>query len=260
MATLCDEAPSSVIALVGCAVAGRIIVPLDPASPVARLRVLLEDSSASLCLSSTDAASDQLTAQLGEAGQPLLLRSLDDMTASARTDASSPGLVHATGASTCHLIYTSGSTGLPKAVVVTHASVLAYCRAKQAAHRLSHGAPSSRVLLASAHTWDPFLGDVFSSLACGACLVAAPRASVVHDLASTLVDGHVTHVLATPALWSLLTARGPQEVPELVCVALGGEPLPHALAALTTRMRRACAAGQREAKQEGGGPWCGDGT
>ena len=52
------------------------------------------------------------------------------------------------------ILYTSGSTGRPKGVLVQHASVSAYCAAKARAHRISADA---RVLLASAHTWDPCL-------------------------------------------------------------------------------------------------------
>ena len=219
VATLCDEAPQSVVALVGISMGGYVIVPLDPASPSARLRFLIEDCNAEICVCT---AQQQLSTQLpGDA-------SLLELEAAISAGSLSPLATSAAAIDTpCHLIYTSGSTGLPKAVVVTHRSVAAYCSAKQTAHGVQH---TSRVLLASAHTWDPFLGDVFSTLAAGAALVSAPRAAVVHDLAHTLIAGGVTHVLATPSLWSLLAAV-PHELPRLECVALGGEPLPHSLAA-----------------------------
>ena len=66
-----------------------------------------------------------------------------------------------------HHVYTSGSTGTPKAVSVTHGALLNYAREKCRVHGIDRGA---RVLLASAHTWDPCLGDVFSTLGVGAVL------------------------------------------------------------------------------------------
>ena len=219
VATLCDEAPHSVIALLSISIAGCIIVPLDPASPTARLQLLLEDSSVVLAICETV---EPLATELAS---PLPLLALEEAITAGRTTPLST--VTASADDVHHLIYTSGSTGMPKAVVVTHRSVASYCAAKARAHSIT---PASRVLLASAHTWDPFLGDVLSTLAVSATLISAARASVVHDLGATLRDGGVTHVLATPSLWSLLSAA-PHELPSLECVALGGEPLPHALGA-----------------------------
>ena len=80
-----------------------------------------------------------------------------------------------------YLIYTSGSTGKPKAVVGRESSLLAYfgaVAADPAADRSPAGpagpaalAPhpalrrrrGDRVLLCSAATWDPSIGDVFGT-------------------------------------------------------------------------------------------------
>ena len=89
---------------------------------------------------------------------------------------------------------------------------------------------SSRVLLASAATWDPSLGDVFPTLVAGATLCIAPRAMIVSQLGRALLESRATHVFSTPALWSLIEL-GPSELPDLKCVALGGEPIPTAVIA-----------------------------
>lgn len=83
----------------------------------------------------------------------------------------------------------------------------------------------SRVFLASASTWDPALGTIFSTLAAGAVLCLCPRPEVVQTLGECLRDTRATHVFATPTLWSLNTLS-PDELPHLAVVALGGERLP----------------------------------
>jgi acyl-CoA synthetase (AMP-forming)/AMP-acid ligase II len=92
-----------------------------------------------------------------------------------------------------HVIYTSGTSGQPKGVICEHAGLVAYMHAKCRAHALlppleaselsAHGsgvtpnqsqpggrpggaARPSRVLVTAAATWDPSLGDFFSSLRC----------------------------------------------------------------------------------------------
>lgn len=76
--------------------------------------------------------------------------------------------------------------------------MVAYSRGKNATHGVK---PSSRVLLTAAASWDPSLGDLFSTLAVGATLCVAPRSALLHHLAATLRTCRATHVCTTPALW-----------------------------------------------------------
>lgn len=122
----------------------------------------------------------------------------------------------------CHIVFTSGSTGAAKGVMTEHRALYTYGTAKNAFHGIG---PTSRVLMASAITWDPSIGDVYPTLMVGGTLCIAPRALIVHDLAAALKTLHVSHVFATPALWSMLDA-GPDCLSDLKVVALGGEPIP----------------------------------
>ena len=173
VALLCDEAPSLVVAFVAIVVADAVVVPIDPAAPQARLSSLLLDCGASLVLCD-DAWMPAIVSKLCES--PAAVRALRVLSIeSALTHAPAVGAAAwqpPTGACECHLIYTSGSTGRPKGVLVDHRALRAYCEAKARAHRIG---PGARVLLASAHTWDPCIGDVFSTLSAGALLVTAPR-------------------------------------------------------------------------------------
>ena len=121
-----------------------------------------------------------------------------------------------------HVIYTSGTTGHPKGVVCSHRGLLHYCRAKVKAHSITS---ASRVLLVSAHTWDPCIGELISTLLEGATLCVGPRGLIVQDLALALQRSRASHVLATPGLWSML-GEGPGAFPDLKVAALGGEKIP----------------------------------
>jgi len=138
-----------------------------------------------------------------------------------------------------HVIYTSGTSGAPKGVICEHAGLVAYMHAKCQTHRIlpypetpagngkGQAARPSRVLLTSAPTWDPSLGDIFSTLGAGAVLCLAPRAALVSHLREVLNLSRASHVLTTAPLWDLLgESAGPEDVPHLEVLALGGAPFP----------------------------------
>jgi hypothetical protein len=54
--------------------------------------------------------------------------------------------------------------------------------------------------VASPHTFDPCLGDLFAAWGAGACAALAPRAALFTALAACLAASAATHVLTTPAM------------------------------------------------------------
>ena len=233
VALLLDEAPGSVVAELGALYAGAAFVPLDPNTPAARLRYQLVDSGAAAVIHSR-AQAPMVRALLGGADGALRLDTVRAVELEAATEAAGDFLADAAAwpaalqpSDASHIIYTSGSTGEPKGVVCEHGALAHYADAKLRVHAIDR---ESRVLLVSAATWDPSVGDAFSTLACGGALVTAPRARLVQELHDVLSEGGVTHVCSTPALWGLLPAvAGWSSLPALRVVALGGEQLPAAL-------------------------------
>lgn len=118
----------------------------------------------------------------------------------------------------CHVVFTSGSTGDPKAVVTRPcqlsdylASIAPWLGLRAPFVRLpspaAATAPPMRVLLASAATFDPSIGDVFGAWCSGAVLVAAPRPAIEGALTAVVAAARPTSVVATPALWSTVDRR-----------------------------------------------------
>jgi amino acid adenylation domain-containing protein len=115
-----DRSTQAVVAILGVLKAGGAWVPLDPAQPPGRLRLLLEDTGAPVLLTER-----RLAGSL--AGIPPGVRTVH-LDAEAGAIASRPAANPAGGAlpgSLAYIIYTSGSTGRPKGVLIEHRSPLA---------------------------------------------------------------------------------------------------------------------------------------
>ena len=189
-----------VITMLSILKSGCVVVPLDPSSPAQRLCALLADCSAELAIAARcsvpmlqqkfrsakdDADHEELHTRL----PPLM--AMDELLERCEPDASSATLTQgisclppSTARSLCHHIYTSGSTGAPKAVSVSHLAMRAYAQEKIRVHGIE---PSSRVLVTSAHTWDPCIGDVLSTLAAGEWSRTPPTLSCPRQWPSLVV-------------------------------------------------------------------------
>ncbi|CAE8665484.1 unnamed protein product, partial [Polarella glacialis] len=243
------------------------IVPLDPEEPAARLRLVLEDAGplaailvddahksaatellaglttgvsagfsdsrasgyaandglSTSCHRGNCAVQKQVASQLPLLVQPYELLPTEPGHAQ-EMDFEEPEL-RPSGASVSHVFYTSGSTGRPKGCVCTHANLAAYCLAKNAAHQVGL---DSVVFVASAHTFDPSLGDFMATWASGGCVAMAPRRILGAALGACLRQLQATHLLTTPAHFATIEASsssvtGPADLPQLQVVALGGE-------------------------------------
>ncbi|MCY1015549.1 non-ribosomal peptide synthase/polyketide synthase [Pyxidicoccus sp. MSG2] len=140
--------------------AGGAYVALDPAYPPQRLEWLLNDSRAHLLVTT-----EALAARLSDSATPRVLLDAD-----APLIAAQPELAPHSDAGPAHLayvIYTSGSTGQPKAVGVTHASLMNLVAWHQRTYALT---PDSRSTQVAGTAFDASVWELWPPLASGASL------------------------------------------------------------------------------------------
>lgn len=140
--------------------AGGAYLPLDPTYPLERLLLMLRDAGAGFLVTS----SDQLPRL---ANGPWNVIDLDrDAQSIARNSISAPaGFVQLRDLA--YLIYTSGSTGLPKAVEITHASLLNLVLWHQHAFSVTS---KDRAPFAAAVSFDAAVWEIWPYLTAGASL------------------------------------------------------------------------------------------
>nr|WP_227028209.1 non-ribosomal peptide synthetase [Corallococcus soli] len=117
-----ERSPEAIVTLLAILKAGGAYVPLDPSAPAARKDFILENSGATVLLT---------TQALAEAWQPAVRHLVRLDTEARRIDALSPGnpRVDVRPEHVAYVLYTSGSTGMPKGVMVQHRSIVHLHRA-----------------------------------------------------------------------------------------------------------------------------------
>ncbi len=142
-----------VVALLAILKTGAAYLPLDPSYPANRLSYMIEDSEASLIV--TTAA---MSTRLGI-----------DPTIVVEPNAEGPSRFAPGGAGDlAYLIYTSGSTGLPKGVMVPHRTVMNFFAGMEQVIPLK---PGDRFLSVTSISFDISVLEIFWTLSRGATLI-----------------------------------------------------------------------------------------
>ena len=186
--------------MLGVLKAGGAYIPLDPAYPEERLRLLLDDAQVHVLLTDSN-----LHAPLSESGD------------------------HDTGEATpkdlAYVMYTSGTTGRPKGVCVSHANLVHSTTARFAYYPEN----PERYLLLSSFAFDSSVAGIYWTLCSGGTLVLAPRRieQDVQALARLFEEQRITHTLMLPSLYALLLDYAdPEQLRTLRTVIVAGEACP----------------------------------
>ncbi|MFB8240439.1 amino acid adenylation domain-containing protein [Kitasatospora purpeofusca] len=233
VALLLDRTPDMVAAVLAVARAGAAYVPLDATWPEQRIRLVLEQTRATVLLG--DRAADEHPALRAGAPGPRLLRVDDPQPSDAPQPVDAPagdGLPPVAPDQLAYVMYTSGSTGTPKGVAVTHRNVTDLVRH----HRFRNGA-HERVLMHSPYAFDASTYELWVPLLTGGRVVLAPPGRLdTAALERAIVRHGVTALWLTAGLFRLLAEEAPTSFRNVREVWAGGEAVP---ASAVERVRNA---------------------
>ena len=217
---LLPRTPDLLIAMLGVIKAGGALLPLDPDYPIERIRYMLEDSQAPVCLSTQD-----LQSRVGESSCRLVL--MADIKNKTRDYSNLNPQTRISTNSMFSLIYTSGSTGQPKGVIGTNQGVLNRCQWMWQTYPFSQG---EVCCLTTRISFVDSIWEIFGPLAQGIPLVLIADENVrdVDRLISTLATHKITRLVLVPSLLRAILAvtdRLSERLPELKFWVSSGEPL-----------------------------------
>ena len=216
VALLMPKMPTAIVAMLAVLKAGAIYVPLDPASPPARLARMLETSDCRCIL-----AAGRVGCKLRDGLATATLRQrpaigwLDDEIVTAidtvpaftlrdvaAGEATPPACANTDG-DLAHILFTSGSTGLPKGVMIAHASVVHFLRW---AIRYFGIAASDRISQHPPLHFDLSTFDIFGTLWAGAELHLVPQELnlLPHKLAQFIREARLTQWFSAPSVLNLM--------------------------------------------------------
>ncbi|MBV9110546.1 MAG: amino acid adenylation domain-containing protein, partial [Gemmatimonadetes bacterium] len=211
---LLERGPELVISILSIVKAGGCYVPLDPAYPPERLRLMVEDSAISVVVTV-----DAHAAAVADAAARIVRLDGDAAEISARPEtAPAPG---AAPDNLAYIVYTSGSTGRPKGVMVTHRNVAQLVVGTDYV-RLG---PGDRIAQASNASFDALAFEAWGAWLNGAALVGIPRDVLLSPPAfrDALRENGITTLYQTTALLNQLTREAPGIFEPLREVLFGGQ-------------------------------------
>jgi len=247
-----NKSIEAVISLYGVMKAGAAYVPLDAGAPAARTRAIMATCDLRALISHPQKAKDLLTVLQGEE-TPRGLRcviGLDHPIPGGMTTLSWKDVEGASGIirpntesdDLAYILFTSGSTGVPKGIMHSHRSGLAY--AKLAAD-MYDVRPGDRLSNHPPLHFDMSIFDYVSGPISGACTVIIPEAytKIPASLSKLIEDQQLTHWYSVPFALIQLLEHGVLEMRDLSSlrwVVFAGEPFPAKhLGALMSRLPKA---------------------
>jgi amino acid adenylation domain-containing protein/non-ribosomal peptide synthase protein (TIGR01720 family) len=219
-----------VVALLGILKAGAAYVPLDPAYPAERLRMMIEDSGVQVILTQEllreklsgvsfplSVVDDELPPTSNPQPPTILFIDTDRPKIARESDANLG--VEVDPSNLAYVLFTSGSTGRPKGIAIEHRSVAALLHW---VHRVYPVEEMSGTLASTSISWDLSVFELFATLSAGGTIVLAENALQLPLLPAA---DRVTLINTVPsAITELLRSKG---IPASVqTVNLAGEPLP----------------------------------
>jgi amino acid adenylation domain-containing protein len=214
-----ERSVEMLVALVGVLKAGGAYLPLDPATPQHRLKLMLDDGGVPVVL-----VQQHLRERLPEHGAKVIAVDSDWKTVARESTEGPPN--ESTAENLAYVMYTSGSTGKPKGVSVTHRSVVRLVKDTNYV-RLE----ADDVLLQFAPlAFDASTFEIWGSLLNGARLVMMPPGlSSLEELGSKVTENQVTTLWLTAGLFHQMVETQLESLRSVRQLLAGGDVLsvPH---------------------------------
>ncbi|PSL44996.1 amino acid adenylation domain-containing protein, partial [Chitinophaga niastensis] len=216
---ICMERSADLITgILGIMKAGGAYVPVDPDYPAVRIAWVLEDTIATVVVSTTASASKIP----GGNGFVKVLIDEDWPVISQEKDSNFTGI--ATADHLAYIIYTSGSTGNPKGVMITHRNLIDYLSGLK--EYLDIAACRSFALVSGVST---DLGNtvIYSSLSAGGALHLFSKTTVndINLLQQYFIREQIDCLKIVPSHWKALAADEKLLIPARLLI-FGGDVLP----------------------------------
>ncbi|MBL8851609.1 MAG: amino acid adenylation domain-containing protein [Planctomycetaceae bacterium] len=200
VAVFLERSLDSLVGLLAILKSGAVYVPLDPAEPLERLKLILADARPALVITQS-----RLTERLAAFTLPLAV--IDELEQELRCRSDADPEVHIAGHDAVYMIYTSGSTGFPKGVVIEHRCLAAFLSAMTVEPGISR---DDHLLGVTPVTFDISLLELLLPLMVGAALEIVSRevARSPDDLRHALERSRTTILQATPVTFRMLIESG----------------------------------------------------
>lgn len=228
IAVYLPKSADCVIAFLGILYSANFYVPLDPKSPVPRLKKMLADLAPMAIV--TGARSRAAVEEASVASTPPVwdLRSMLDSRAPQTLPHPEDRIERVIDTDPIYCIYTSGSTGTPKGVVVSHRSVADFIDWATACYELDESTVFGNQ---SPFHFDVSVLDIFGALKTGGTMVVIPEHLFAFpaELLAYVSRAHVNFIIWVPSVLIHIAtmdalARNPPTGIRKVLFA--GEPMP----------------------------------
>ncbi|CAG8099043.1 unnamed protein product [Penicillium nalgiovense] len=213
---LCIEKSKWVaVAILAVLKSGGAFILLDTSHPTERLRVICQDSQASVIICSEGQVHTAYQLSCRHVVPVGTQRGQQMTKLSGHTNGQSVQTVH--GKNALCAVFTSGSTGKPKGIILEHAAVTTNAMLTGPAFQLNQ---KSRVFQFASHAFDVAIADYLFTLVWGGCVCVPNETASQDDLAKAMHELDANWSFLTP---SVARTLDPNSVPKLKSLVLGGE-------------------------------------
>lgn len=202
--------------------AGGAYVPIDPTYPQDRLAFMLENTQASVLLTTKEIVDKHV---ISIDSNPCKIAYLDTDSEQIAANPETNPESQVAPQNLAYVIYTSGSTGKPKGVEISHQNLVHSTYARM--HY--YPKPVNRFLLLSSFAFDSSVAGIFWTLCQGGTLILPPQRieQDMSQLGDLIAQRGISHMLCLPSLYNLLLEHvDTSHLQSLQSVIVAGEACP----------------------------------